>query len=115
MTGVSPRLPLVALSWPGTIVIRSSTSRGSHMTQLRVLLTGSSGYLGHAVRRQLERGGHAVTLLGRALPEDTPHRSIQADLRDSRSLRHALDQLEVDVVCHLAALTKARESVEQPL
>ena len=85
------------------------------MTQLRILLTGSSGYLGHAVRRQLERDGHAVTLLGRTLPQDTPHRLIEADIRDGPGLRRALDQVDVDVVCHLAALTKARESVEQPL
>ena len=85
------------------------------MTQLRILLTGSSGYLGHAVRRHLEREGHALTLLGRTLPQDTLHRLIPADLRDSQDLRRALDDLDVDVVCHLAALTKARESVEQPL
>lgn len=69
---------------------------------MRILVTGGRGYVGGAVVAELVAHGHAVDVLGRD----------DADLRD----RAALAGLEeYDAVCHLAALTRVRDSFADPL
>ncbi|WP_433202420.1 NAD-dependent epimerase/dehydratase family protein [Nocardia sp. CA-107356] len=82
---------------------------------MRILVTGANGYLGSAVAGALDDSGHDVVGLvrrGRAgVPDGIPVRT--ADLGDRGALGAAL--VDVDLVCHLAALTRVRESFASPL
>ncbi|MGI5163538.1 NAD-dependent epimerase/dehydratase family protein [Spirillospora sp. CA-253888] len=83
---------------------------------MRVLVTGAAGYVGYAVGRRLLAAGHRVTGLvrdpGRPLPRGV--RPIIGDLLDAEGLAAVLDG-PYDAVCHLAALTRVRESFADPL
>ncbi|MFE3191703.1 NAD-dependent epimerase/dehydratase family protein [Nocardia sp. NPDC059240] len=82
---------------------------------VRVLVTGAGGYLGGAVVRALAAAGHRPVALIRSGGADIPGAwdTRVADLRDSKDLRRAV--AGVDAVCHLAGLTRARESFDEPL
>lgn len=82
---------------------------------MRILLTGGRGYLGHALIGDLDAAGHDLTLISRTDQPIRGHHPIRVDLRDGPALRHALKGQWFDAVCHLAALTNARDSVEHPL
>lgn len=82
---------------------------------MRVLVTGAAGFLGYAVAALLVERGHDVTGLTRsgtsALPTGVAR--LDGDLRAPETLARAL--AEVEGVCHLAGLTKVRESRSAPL
>lgn len=82
---------------------------------MRILVTGANGYLGSAVAATLCASGHDVVgLVHRErsrVPEGIPIHT--ADLCDQDALGTALS--EVDLVCHLAGLTRVRESFAEPL
>ncbi|WP_073264263.1 NAD-dependent epimerase/dehydratase family protein [Cryptosporangium aurantiacum] len=74
---------------------------------MRVLVTGGTGYVGSAVVRALLADGHDVTVLTRG----------EATVPDVTTVRGTLaaPPLDgIDAVCHLAALTQARESLTDP-
>ena len=76
---------------------------------MRVLVTGGLGLLGRAVTRDLRAAGHDVTVLARR-----PGAGVMtADLRDRERIREVVAGF--DAVCHLAALTRARDSFADPL
>ncbi|MEU9130990.1 NAD-dependent epimerase/dehydratase family protein [Kitasatospora sp. NPDC048540] len=82
---------------------------------MRVLVTGAYGFVGTAVVRQLAAAGHEVWAFGRraqAPPGLPVTRSLRGDIRDRAALAPAV--AGVDGVCHLAALTRSRESVVRP-
>lgn len=78
-------------------------------------MTGSAGFLGHAVVSALAEHGHGVTALGRrdADVPDRADRQVLADVRSEEEVANAV--AGVDAVCHLAALTSVRESFAEPL
>lgn len=81
-------------------------------------MTGAAGYVGYAVGRRLVAAGHEVVGLVRR-PERIPAlpagaEPLIADLLDAGALRAALTG-PFDGVCHLAALTRVRESLRHPL
>lgn len=82
---------------------------------MRVLVTGAGGYIGQAVTRALLVAGHDVVAMLRddsaSVPDGVEIRL--ADLVDPGALAAAM--ASADAVCHLAGLTRARESVERPL
>lgn len=84
---------------------------------MRVLVTGSSGFLGREVVHQLTTVGHeVVALTRRRLVEPLQIQTVSADLTDARSILEAVAEAgTLDAVCHLAALTQARESKQDPL
>src|SRR5579884_1552692 len=82
---------------------------------MRVLVTGAFGFLGTAVVRRLAMAGHeVVALTSRA--KNRPSAEIasvaRGDIRDTSAMARAV--ADVDAVCHLAALTRVRESFERP-
>ncbi|WP_433660561.1 NAD-dependent epimerase/dehydratase family protein [Nocardia sp. CA-128927] len=82
---------------------------------VRVLVTGANGYLGSAVVEALRSDGHDVVglvhLARTRVPHGVPVRA--ADLLDTEALTAAVQG--VDAVCHLAGLTRVRESFADPL
>ena len=63
---------------------------------MKVLITGSTGFIGAAVTRAaLTRGDEVRVLIRSTSPlqnlEGLPVESVQGDLRDPSSLKHALD------------------------
>ncbi len=87
---------------------------------MNVLVTGGAGYIGsHAVQRLLS-GGHGVAVLDNlyrghraAVPQGVPF--VEADLRDTETVKKALADHQIDCVMHFAALAYVGESVNEPL
>jgi nucleoside-diphosphate-sugar epimerase len=71
---------------------------------LKALVTGASGFLGHAVCAELASRGHEVSALVRR-PGSEPGgtTAVPGDLRDGPALERALEQVRPDCVIHLAA------------
>lgn len=86
---------------------------------MRILVTGAAGFVGGVTADLLSAAGHHVTALVRDL--GARHRLsravevVQADLLDPRQLAAAGVGRGFDAVCHLAALTRVRESRLTPL
>jgi UDP-glucose 4-epimerase len=82
------------------------------------LVTGGLGYLGHAVTRRLVDTGHQPIVLtsrdgARSRVEGVP--AFRADIRDREAMRRVVGNVQPDGACHLAALTRVRDSFESPL
>src|SRR5215204_1654925 len=73
---------------------------------MKVLVTGGTGYLGSAIVRALQRGGHEPVVFARhataALGSGTSVRAIDGDIRDTRAVTAAA--AGVDGIIHSAAL-----------
>ncbi len=82
---------------------------------MRVLVTGAGGYVGSAVVLALVAAGHEPIAMVRGDSADAPA-GVEvrvADLGDSPSLSAAV--VGTEAVCHLAGLTRARDSWDRPL
>jgi UDP-glucose 4-epimerase len=77
----------------------------------RILVTGGLGFLGRAVTLDLRDAGHVVTVLSRR----TDPTAVTGDVRDRARMRELIAAGGYDSVCHLAALTRPRDSVVDPL
>ncbi len=86
---------------------------------MRVLVTGASGFIGSVVTDALVGAGHSVTAMVRdrsSAPAFAPGvEVVAADLLEPAQLTAAGVARGFDGVCHLAALTRVRESRLAPL
>jgi UDP-glucose 4-epimerase len=84
---------------------------------MRVLVTGAGGFVGRGVVHRLVEAGHDVTAVNRRAWSEHPAgvRSVVADVLDSGAIMSAIDECEPEGVCHLAALTRVRNSFQEPL
>ncbi|MGL5825690.1 MAG: NAD-dependent epimerase/dehydratase family protein [Nocardioides sp.] len=77
---------------------------------MRVLLTGSAGFIGAAIRRALQATGAEVVAVDLMLPAAHGSSTVPADThqRDVRDAAHWADLLDgIDVVCHQSAMVGA--------
>jgi UDP-glucose 4-epimerase len=81
---------------------------------MRVLVTGGAGYVGWALVHELVAAGDDVVVLVHRTDASFPAavEKRKADLLDPASLAASIEG--VDAVCHLAALTQVRASMEHP-
>lgn len=81
---------------------------------MKVLVTGASGFIGSAVTAAFVRHGHHVLAGVRGTRPAPPGvTTVHLDLGEHDSVVAAV--ADVDVVCHLAALTRVRDSQTDPL
>ena len=79
---------------------------------MKALVTGGTGFIGsHLVEELLRRGWELrIVAKDRMFGADLPVEVTYADLRDAEKLRPALE--DIDVVFHVAGLTRARRNAE---
>jgi nucleoside-diphosphate-sugar epimerase len=71
---------------------------------MRALVTGASGFVGHAVCAELVSRGHEVTALVRRPGSEPPGTAAaRGDLLDAATLTSAVNEARPDAVFHLAA------------
>ena len=77
---------------------------------MKALITGSEGFVGRYMRRELTEAGYEVTGLDRVEGPDT----IRADLLDPESIRKIAAEIRPEVIIHLAAQADVGKSWKAP-
>ena len=77
---------------------------------MKALITGSQGFVGHYLRKELEENGYTVT----GLDVQTGDNTFQVDLLDSRQVYEAVKTVEPDIVIHLAGQANVGASWKIP-
>lgn len=77
---------------------------------MRALITGSQGFVGGYLRRELEKNGYEVTGLDICPGE----RTVQADLLDAAHLSELIRELAPQAVFHLAGQASVAQSWKTP-
>src|SRR5256885_8786624 len=82
---------------------------------MRVLVTGATGFVGRAVVRRLLLAGHQPVALvhQRTAPFPESVEIVTGSILDPLRISEAVARVEA--VCHLAAITRGRESFADPL
>lgn len=85
---------------------------------MRVLVTGGLGFVGRAVAVNLLAAGHDVDVMSRGGSHVKPPDGaelVMGDVRDRPRVTEVVAEGRYDGICHLAALTRARDSFADPL
>jgi len=97
---------------------------GSSYAGRQVLVTGHTGFKGSWLCLWLTALGARVTGLALAPDTDPAHwsllglnhvRDLRVDLRDNQAVRQALEQVQPEIIFHLAAQPLVRRSYREPL
>lgn len=80
----------------------------------RILVTGGRGFIGVHTVRHLVRAGYEVHATSRSTPptEATGTRWWQVDLSDPADTRHVVDEVQPDVVIHLASRAEGARDLD---
>ena len=83
---------------------------------MRVLVTGSSGFIGGHVARRLVAAGHEVTGVDMAAPRRPVDgwRDVRLDLRNDAGVARMVTAVRPEVVFHLAAQASVSVSMREP-
>jgi nucleoside-diphosphate-sugar epimerase len=76
---------------------------------MKILITGSSGFIGWELTKTLANQGHEIKAYSRRIPEELSHERVQwivGDLNDEESMREAMRGCEQ--VYHMAGIAKMR-------
>ncbi len=80
---------------------------------MRILVTGSSGFIGTGIVRMLrDDAGCEVFALSRKRREETGVKSVEADILDSDKINSLFEEFRFDAVVHLAAITAHKDIVD---
>lgn len=77
---------------------------------MRALITGSQGFVGGYLRRELEDNGYEVT----GLDVQPGEKTVQADLLDAERITRLVGELKPDAVFHLAGQASVAQSWKIP-
>lgn len=77
---------------------------------MRALITGSQGFVGQYLRRELEESGYEVV----GLDIQPGEGAVQADLLDPEEIKAAISQVQPDAVFHLAGQADVARSWQIP-
>jgi GDP-mannose 4,6-dehydratase len=86
---------------------------------MRVLVTGSTGFIGNQIAQALDKQGHDVYCLvryvsGRGLYNEKQLKTVFADLTDHFAVHNTIHSIKPDAVFHLAALSPVALSYNRP-
>ena len=85
------------------------------MNEQKILITGSSGFLGCNLTSSLQQKGFSVIGLDICQPKFIkPNQFIQADIRDESTLRELLKNYKPAAIFHLAAISTVQGGEENP-
>jgi len=103
--GIFTRVEKVAaqLRQQGTVGKEYSANPAKELLTLRILVTGSSGWLGQTLVRRLSAEGHQVIGLD---PVPSRHTQIVGTIADRKLVRRAIRDFETDAIVHAGALHK---------
>lgn len=82
---------------------------------MKVLVTGSSGYIGQHLCKMLAFTKKDIEVHRLDIEEDNGNLSHHADIRVASTVARVSSELHFDAVIHLAALVRVGESVEKPI
>jgi UDP-glucose 4-epimerase len=86
---------------------------------VRVLVTGSAGFVGRAVVARLLEASHDVVGFSRRITPDLESHGaivgVRGDVLDRAALERVALEQEPEAIVHLAALTRVRESFAEPI
>ena len=77
---------------------------------MRALVTGSQGFVGGYLRKELTEHGYEVTGLDVQAGDDT----LVVDLLDAQQVYHAVEKVKPDIVIHLAGQADVGRSWKIP-
>ncbi len=80
---------------------------------MKALITGSTGFVGPYLKKELEGHGYKVFGLARNNPENFEN-VFRGDIRDSNFVNQAVKKILPDEVYHLAGFSSVKKSFEDP-
>ncbi len=87
-------------------------SKGGSNVGKKVLVTGSSGFIGSHLCERLQNMGYNVLMLDKTVPPRLENKTLQCDILDREKIKKIVK--EVNVIFHMAAITSVPFAVNNP-